>query len=85
MTPMPEANLQAPTLEARMTELEQAISLINERNRRVSLDKAWEVSLLRKAIGVENPLRNSLIPTSVYLVSTFSVSWLKSLWLRRQR
>ena len=84
-------------LETRLAALEDAISKIEERNRRVETDKAWETSVVRIGfivgitytftafifwfIGIERYFQNALIPTVGYALSTLSLSLLKSWWL----
>ncbi len=78
-----------------MSSLEQ----IEERNRRVEADKAWETSKTRRIfiatitytiatlfmwrIGVSDPMINALVPTGGYLLSTLSLSVVKSWWLKK--
>ena len=77
-------------------ELKKEIDLIKERNKRVELDKAWETSAFRIIfivvitytitavvfyfIGVHNFLRNALIPTLGYYLSTQSLPFVKKFW-----
>ena len=74
------------------TELQQ----IQERNRRVENDKAWEMSKTRRGlvslftyivaciflstIGNESPYINSLVPVGGYLLSTLSLPVIKRWW-----
>ena len=78
-----------------MLEVEQ----INERNRRVELDKAWETSWTRRGIiagitygvatvfmvriGVADPYLNAFVPTGGYLLSTLSLPFVKAFWLKK--
>ncbi len=75
------------------------IETIEERNRRVELDKAWKTSKTRRTciaaityaiaalfmwlIGVPDPLINALVPTVGYPLSTLSLSFIKIWWVRR--
>lgn len=88
------------SIEQRLLILEQQLQEINLRNQRVSNDKAWEVSLIRRslvaaltycfasaalwAIGVDRPFVNGLTPTCGYIVSTFSIRSAKALWVRNR-
>ena len=79
-----------------MEEIEQ----IQERNRRVELDKAWETSFTRRAIIaittyivatiwlliIENdkPFLNALIPFGGYIFSTWSLPFAKRWWVSKQ-
>ncbi|MFZ2152544.1 MAG: hypothetical protein WAV41_00605 [Microgenomates group bacterium] len=80
--------------------LEKRIKLIENRNKRVEIDKAWETSLTRKvlliiftyfsiglymkAIGVDNPWLNAIIPSLGFLLSTLSLPFFKKIWLSKQ-
>lgn len=77
----------------------EQIESIQERNKRVEADKAWETSRTRKLIiaiatyiiavvvtyllGVERYLLNALIPVIGYLLSTLSLGAVKSYWVKR--
>lgn len=79
-----------------MNSLEQRVSKIEQRNRKVETDKAWETSLTRKffialftylaiglylnAIGVGSPWLNAIVPTIGFLLSTLTFSFIKKLW-----
>lgn len=83
-----------PTLEERLTRLEA-------RNRRVEADKGWEVSWLRRGSIMVltyltvvfylhfvihiNPWINALVPVIGFFLSTLTVSRLKQYWLSRKR
>jgi hypothetical protein len=72
---------------------------ILNRNHRVELDKAWEVSYTRRAIiagvtylvaaafmksiGVEAFLLSALVPTGGYLFSTLSLAVVKGWWIKK--
>ena len=72
------------------------IRFILERNARVELDKAWEVSLTRRlsiaaltyisagallwSIGIPLPFLSALIPSGAYLLSMLSLPWVRKLW-----
>lgn len=87
-------------LEKKVELLEKELDLIKGRNQKVELEKAWEVSLIRKVAilvltymlaslvlnvtGVEEFLLSAIIPTLGYFLSTLSVSWLKSIWVRNK-
>jgi hypothetical protein len=79
-------------------ELEERIAKIEERNKAVELDKAWETSWARrllltlliyfaisifiKTIGVPNPWLSGLVPAVAFLISTLTMPWFKKLWLK---
>jgi hypothetical protein len=72
---------------------------IEDRNRRVGLDKAWETSKTRRfciasvtyaiatlfmwRIGVTEPYINAFVPTGGYLLSTLSLPFIKKRWLKK--
>lgn len=88
------------SIEQRLAAIEARLNEIQIRNQRVAGDKAWEISALRRGlvavltylfaaavlrgIGVSDSLLNALIPTTGYVVSTFSIPWAKRVWLRRR-
>lgn len=75
------------------------ILVIQERNRRVELDKAWETSWTRRGlialvtyvvamifmyrIGVVDPWLNALVPTGGFILSTLSLGVIKKWWTQR--
>lgn len=79
-----------------MKELEERISKIEARNRKVESDKAWEGSLTRKivliaftylvvglflsVIKVQNPWINAIVPSLGFLLSTLTLPWIKNWW-----
>jgi len=80
--------------------LEGRIQQIEERNRRVEADKAWETSVFRKvsvaiatyviavlllfAINNNQPWLNALIPVAGYLLSTLSLPFIKNRWIKKK-
>lgn len=85
--------MNTPTIEERLV-------IIEERNRKVENDKAWETSWTRKVsimiltyIVVSfylhfvvhiDPWINALVPVIGYTLSTFTVSFLKKQWLKKR-
>lgn len=80
--------------------VEDRLKIIEARNKRVELDKAWETSWTRR-IGIMiltylvvasylyfvvhiDPWINALVPVIGFLLSTLTVSLLKSWWLGKQ-
>lgn len=84
-----------------LQQLKNEIREIKERNVRVEADKAWENSLFRKLLvavltyivivlffvvaGLPKPLVNAIVPTLGFLLSTLSISFFKTLWLKGRR
>ncbi len=72
-----------------MRDIEKRLNAIEQRNKRVELDKAWETSLSRKIIIVAltyitivlffmvaqlpKPFLNSIVPTTGFVLSTLSL------------
>jgi hypothetical protein len=80
-------------------ELEKRLEAIESRNQRVSADKAWETSLIRKVciaaltylvvasyliiIHKDQPWINALVPVMGYLLSTLVLAQVKANWVKR--
>ncbi len=87
--------------ETRVKRLEEEIEKIKARNEKVERDKRWETSLFRAvsvglltysvmvvfmlSISIEKPFINAIIPTLGFLLSTFSLPFLKNFWIRKQK
>ena len=86
---------------ASLRELEVRVKRIEERNRRVEGDKAWETSYARRillvfftylavglylrAIGVRQPWFNAIVPAVGFMLSTLTLPFFKRVWLRGWR
>lgn len=82
-----------------MDKISSQLQAIHERNRRVAMDKAWEVSLTRRAcialltyltatlflwlVDIPYFFLHALVPMGGYLLSTLSLPWIKALWNKR--
>ena len=78
--------------------IEKEIELIKKRNKKVEIDKTWELSLTRKFIiflftyiiivlffyiaQLSKPFINALIPSLAFILSTLTMPFFKKLWLR---
>jgi len=76
--------------------IERDIKDIQQRNKAVEADKAWETSLMRRivlmlftyfilsiymlAIDIPRPWLNSIVPTIGFLLSTLSLPWFRKIW-----
>ncbi len=74
------------------------VQKIEERNKKVESDKAWETSFLRRglliiftylaiglylqAINIDRPWLNAIVPSVGFLLSTLTLPFFKSLWLK---
>jgi hypothetical protein len=81
------------------TDLSTRVAEIENRNKTVTLDKAWETSLTRKisiasltyivvliylfVIGNDNPWINAIVPPTGFLLSTLALGWLRKSWQLR--
>lgn len=77
-------------------DLEKRLTQIEERNKKVELDKKWETSLTRKfcialftyfsialymaAININDAWRNAIVPTLGFLLSTLTLPAIKNFW-----
>jgi hypothetical protein len=83
-----------------MATVEKRLHAIEQRNKRVELDKAWETSWIRKIIiavltylvivlffffaHLPKPFINSIVPTVGFVISTLSLSLFKKLWIKHR-
>jgi len=80
--------------------IEDRLALLEERNKKVEADKGWETSWFRRVsiavltyvivaaylgtvIGID-PWLNALVPVAGFLLSTLTLSYLKSWWISRR-
>ena len=84
-----------------MEELEKRIKKIEERNKKVELDKAWESSKTRKILIIlmtyvfavlylkiadtTNPYFGAVVPCVRFYLSTQSINLVKNFWLKKER
>lgn len=82
----------------KLKELENKINGIEERNKKVEYDKAWELSYFRrillmlftylaigvylKAVHIEEPWLNAIVPTTAFMLSTLTLPFFKKIWLK---
>lgn len=85
----------------KIEEIEGRLKVIEERNKRVEIDKGWERSWTRRiflviltyfavllyflAIGIESAYINAVVPAAGFLLSTMTLQFIKSLWMRMRR
>lgn len=83
-------------METSPDNLSERVLQIENRNKKVELDKAWETSLVRKAsvaiftylsillyflaIKIDKPFINAVVPTLGFLLSTLSLPWIRKYW-----
>ena len=82
----------------KLKELELKINKIEERNRKVEYYKAWETSYFRRfllilftylaigfylqAVNIESPWLNAIVPSVAFMLSTLTLPFFRSLWLK---
>lgn len=78
--------------------LEKRITKIEQRNKNVTIDKAWETSITRKillaiftylaigfylnAININQPWLNAIVPSIGFLLSTLTLPFFKKIWIK---
>ena len=83
-----------------METTEERLNKIEERNKRVELDKAWETSFVRilsfciitylaaflvlYSIGVSKPYLSAIIPVLGFMLSTQSIPVIKKHWIKNK-
>lgn len=83
---------------ANLQQLEKELNKIKERNKKVESDKAWEMSLARRAlltlftylaigiylkvINIPKPWLNAIVPAVAFMLSTLTLPFFKKLWLK---
>lgn len=84
-----------------MKELEKRIEQIEQRNKKVEGDKAWETSTLRKILiliatyifavlylkiaDTTNPFFGAIVPCVGFYLSTSSINIVKKWWLNKRK
>ena len=83
----------------KLSALERRIYSIEERNRKVALDKKWETSAARRIlltvftylsvgaylsiIKIEKPWLNSIVPAVAFMLSTLTLPFFRQVWDKR--
>ena len=78
--------------------LEEKVKKIELRNKKVELDKTWEISYTRRvllmlftyltigfylqAINIVHPWLNSIVPTIAFMLSTLTLPLFKKSWIK---
>ena len=85
----------------KINKLEKRIAEIEKRNKKVEMDKAWEISFARRvllilftylsigfylsAIKVKDPWLNAIVPSIGFLLSTLTLPFFKNLWIDNKK
>jgi hypothetical protein len=88
-------------MENQNSDTENRFNAIEQRNKRVELDKSWETSLTRKIIitfltyitivlfflvaKLPKPFINPIIPTAAFVISTLSLPFFKKMWIKMKK
>lgn len=83
---------------SKLKELQVKLKKIEERNKKVESDKAWEVSYTRRlllllftyltigfylqAIKIPQPWLNAIVPAIAFMLSTLTLPFFKRVWLK---
>lgn len=83
-----------------LKEVEKEINKIKQRNKRVEADKAWEISLFRRAVIViatylivvlwlwmieaPRPWLNAAVPSGAFILSTLTIPLIKRWWIKNR-
>lgn len=86
-------------MEDKILKLEKKIKDIEERNKKVELDKKWETCLLRKVLIIvmtyifavlyltvadtTNPFLGAVVPCVGFYLSTQSINLIKKWWIKK--
>lgn len=81
-----------------LEDLEKRVLKIEERNKKIELDKKWETSWARRiilitftylsigfymnAISINKPWLNAIIPSLGFLLSTLTLPFFKNIWMK---
>lgn len=81
-----------------LKDLEKRLEEIENRNKKVEGDKAWELSYFRKfiilfltylaigiymqAVNLPDPWLNAIIPSVAFMLSTLTLPFFKEIWLK---
>lgn len=84
---------------ATLSQLENEIKKIKDRNKQVEGDKAWELSFARRslltiftylAVGVylyviriPDPWLNAIVPAVAFMLSTLTIPFFRRMWLKK--
>ncbi len=82
----------------KLKRIEEEINQLKERNKKVESDKSWETSFSRRGllmiftylaigfylqiINIPNPWLNAIVPAIAFMLSTLTLPFFKSLWLK---
>lgn len=82
----------------KIDQIERRLAAVEERNKRVEVDKDWERSWTRRiflviltylavllyflAIEIESAYINAAVPAAGFFLSTMTLQFIKSLWIR---
>lgn len=81
--------------------IEERLEIIENRNKRVEQDKAWETSVTRRVLiatityalvgiylswlNVEKPWLNAVVPVVAFAISTLAIHEIKKIWIDKHK
>ena len=87
-------------MKEEIKELRERIDKIEQRNKKVENDKAWETSFLRKIIIIiltyifavlylkvadtTNPYLGAIVPCLGFFLSTLTIKFIKNIWINKR-
>ncbi len=82
---------------AKLNSFEKRLKNVEDRNKRVEIDKAWETSITRRAllvlftylavgfylqaVKIEKPWLNAIVPSAAFMLSTLTMPFFRKIWL----
>ena len=83
---------------AKQNSFEKRLKNIEDRNKRVEIDKKWETSITRRgllalftylaigfylqAIKIQKPWLNAIVPAAAFMLSTLTMPFFKRMWVK---
>lgn len=85
--------------EERIKQLEVSLEAVQQRNKKVEADKAWETSWQRRLVvlvltylvvvifmiysHIDKPWINALVPSMAFVLSTLTIPFIKKWWVKK--
>lgn len=97
MSTVQDLEVEIEKIKERNQNLENSVSSIFARNKRVEREKEWETSWTKKLMiavltyvviatffifaNFPEPLKSAIVPSIAFILSTLSIPFIKNLWL----
>ena len=88
-------------MEKDIKKLEERVSSIEKRNKKVEGDKAWETSIIRRVLIIcltylfavlylkiadtTNPFLGAVVPCAGFFLSTWTLKIIKNIWIKKRK